>query len=50
MDSLYLSNVSGAWPVPTMKDKINAHAIYVSIHFYLFIVVYYAAKLKRRFE
>ena len=50
VDNLYLSNVSGAWPVPTMKDKINAHAYCVSIHFYLFIVVYYAAKLKRRFE
>ena len=33
VDNLYLSNVSGAWPVPTTKDKINAHAINVSIHF-----------------
>ena len=33
VDNLYLSNVSGAWPVPTTIDKINAHAISASIHF-----------------
>ena len=50
VDNLYLSNVSGAWPVPTPEDKINAHVYYVSIHFYHSRVVCYAAKLKRRFE
>jgi hypothetical protein len=35
VDSLYLSNVSGAWPVPLSTDKINAHAYSVSIHLFI---------------
>jgi hypothetical protein len=46
-----LIHVSGAWPVPITTDKINAHAI-LREHplVYSVVIVYFAAKLKRRFE